>query len=282
MIFEPILRSDAATSRQALYQGTVFKLAPCASSLQLVDDVSTLLTSELEGEPRGAARRLGDDEHFTRIGRIRKALFLEPRFHQAVFSLLEALHQPRHEVAFDPLRLRCVLHRGHENPRAQAVYYPHRDTWYGHPQTLVTVWIPLHDLHEDETFVFYPERFAQPVANDSEIFDYDEWVARGWGLKIGWQSRNAGVEARYPGVVGDVDGGAPAGFACKRGEILLFSGAHFHRTLPQQLGRTRFSLDFRFAHLADEMQKLGAPNVDNRSRGSALRDYVGYANRGTP
>lgn len=276
MNIEHELPAEAAACRQALYEGRVFKVAASDTSLQLSRDALALMESELGSEPRTAALRLGDEEHFARIGRIRKALFLEPHFHAAVFALLQQLGQPRDEVAFDPLRLRCVLDRGHDNPRAKAVYYPHRDTWYGHPQTLITVWIPLHDLSAEETFVFYPERFAQAVPNNSEIFDYDEWVARGWGLKIGWQNRNAGIEAQYPGVLGDVDGGRPVGFSCKRGEILLFSGAQFHRTLPQQLGRTRFSLDFRFAHLGDHVAGLGAPNVDNRSRGSALRDYVGF------
>ena len=45
-------------------------------------------------------------------------------------------------------------------------------------------------------------------------------------------------------------------------------------TLPQALGRTRFSLDARLVHLGDHARGLGAPNVDGRSRGSALPDYV--------
>ncbi len=269
--------ADPEALRQALYAGRIFKLAPSAASLALVADVAATLGTELGPEPRAAAQVLGDEEHFARIGRVRKELFLAPKFHSAVHTLLEDLGQSRAQVAFDPLRLRAVLDSGHHNPRAGAVYYPHRDTWYGHPAALITVWIPLDDLSPDETFVFYPDRFATPVPNDSEIFDYDEWVAKGWGLKIGWQHRNAGIEARYPGVVGDVEPGRALGFTCQRGEILLFSGAHFHRTLPQQLGRTRFSLDFRFVDLRDHAQGLGAPNVDNRSRGSALPDYVGYA-----
>ena len=49
-------------------------------------------------------------------------------------------------VAFDPPRIRAVIHDGHLNPRAAAVYGGHRDTWYGHPAILVTWWVPLHDL----------------------------------------------------------------------------------------------------------------------------------------
>ena len=47
-----------------------------------------------------------------------------------------------------------------------------------------------------------------------------------------------------------------------RGEVLLFSGAQFHRTLPQARGRTRFSLDFRVVDLDDHARGRGAPNAN--------------------
>jgi hypothetical protein len=51
-------------------------------------------------------------------------------------------------------------------------------------------------------------------------------------------------------------------------------GAHFHQTRKNATGRTRFSLDFRTVDLADHEAGVGAPNVDNRSTGSTVRDYV--------
>ena len=120
--------------------------------------------------------------------------------------------------------------------------------------------------------MFYPDKFAAPVDNDSEIFDYNDWVRDGWELKIGWQK--LGADARYPRAALGADGGRAVGFSCTAGANLVFSGAHFHATLPQATGRTRYSLDFRIVDLDDHAAALGAPNVDNRSRGSALRDYV--------
>ena len=152
--------------RRALYGGRVFKLAPSDTSTALVGDVEAMLVRELGPEPRMAAQRMSDEEHFTRIGRIRRELFLSPPFHDAVRGLLVDLGQTPERVAFDPLRLRCVLDGGHDNPRAKAVYYPHRDTWYGHPSALITAWIPLYDLAPEETFVFFPEKFSSPVPND--------------------------------------------------------------------------------------------------------------------
>jgi hypothetical protein len=277
-LFLHSLPADPAAARRALYDGSVFHLGPTAASLAAADAALALLREELGLDDVRAARELlSPEDFFSRMGRVRKRLYLEPRFHQAITLILSAIGFDPSEVAVDPLRLRIISSRGHEDPRAAPVYYAHRDTWYAHPQTLITYWIPLFDLPEAETFVFYPDCFRRAVPNDSEIFDYDEWVENGWGLKIGWQDREAGRTARYPGVTGEVETGPEIGFSCAKGDNLLFSGSHFHKTRAHAAGRTRYSLDFRLVHLGDQERGLGAPNTDNRSRGSCLGDYVRLA-----
>ena len=260
--------------RADLYRGDVFLLPPTGPSLAFVDEVRALLHEHLGGDPRLVHERLSSDELFARIGKLRRILFLDPHFHDRTRGAMAAVGFEPERCAFDPVRIRVVLHDGHKNPLARAVYYPHRDTWYSHPAPAVAFWIPLDDLGEEETFVFYPERLRTIVPNDSERFDYDTWVRQGWGLKIGWQDRKDGERAHYPGTLGEPDPGPAVGFSCRRGENLLFAGAHYHRTRPQSTGRTRFSLDFRVVHLGDLEQGLGAPTVDSRCTGSAVVDYV--------
>ena len=274
------LPADPDALRRAVYAGDVFLTGPTPASRALVDTVLDRLAATL-GCARAEVRdaRFPNAELFARIGRLRKELYLEPHFHDAIRSVISVAGLDPSRVAFDPLRLRVVLDRGHENPLAAPVYHPHRDTWYSHPAALIAWWIPLDDLAAHETFVFYPDRFARPVDNDSEIFDYGDWVRDGWELKIGWQK--LGADARYPRAAAGVDGGRAEGFACQTGDNLVFSGAHFHATLPQATGRTRFSLDFRIVDLPDHAAGLGAPNADNRSRGSALRDYIQPQRPGT-
>lgn len=276
MAIESALPAGAGAARAALYDGRIFMLEATAASRALTDDAWTLLRDAFPeaDDPRDAATHVDPAEHFARIGAIRRQLFCEPHFHQRVFDVVAACGFDPGRVAFDPIRLRVVGHRGHENPRAAAVYYPHRDTWYAHSQAAVAWWVSLHDIDPPESFVFYPERFSQPVANDSETFSYGRWVADGWDLKIGWQRRDAGLTAHYPSVVGEPDAGPSLGFASQRGQNLLFAAAHFHRTLEQSSGRTRFSLDFRVVDLDDHDADRGAPNADNRSRGDATVDYV--------
>jgi hypothetical protein len=265
---------DGAGLRRALYAGRVFLLPPTSASLALVDLARARLREELGADPRSAHERFEDAALFERIGRVRRAIYTEPVGHTLLQAMAASVGFDAERTAFDPARLRAVIHGAADNPRAAPVYYPHRDTWYGHPQSVVTIWTALDDLDPGETFVFYPRRFDVAVANDSQTFDYDAWVAQGWSLKVGWQDRDASLRAHYPGALGAEDYGPAEGFRCAAGAVLLFSGSHFHRTLPQRHGRSRFSLDARLVHLDDHARGLGAPNVDGRSRGSALRDYV--------
>jgi hypothetical protein len=265
--------SDAEL-RAALYAGRVFLLPATEASLRLVSLGRERLRAELGDPTRTAHARWTGEAIFERVGRVRRAIYTEPLAHDLLRAMAASVGFDAASTAFDPARLRAILHGAIGDVRAAPVYYPHRDTWYGHPASVVTIWTALDDLEAHETFVFHPERFREPVANDSEVFDYDEWVSRGWSLKIGWQDRDASLRARYPTVLGHEDYGPSEGFACRAGEVLLFSGAHFHRTLPQSRGLSRFSLDARLVHLGDHARGLGAPNVDGRSRGSALRDYV--------
>jgi hypothetical protein len=268
--------ADNETLRRDIYAGTVYRLPPTPASARLVEEALTLLGQELGdgGPPREAQFRLSDDEFFRRAGRLRKALYCDPHCHQAVRELIAGLGFDPRRTAFDPVRLRVVAHRGFENPRAAPVYYAHRDTWYANPQAQITWWIPLHDVGEEETFVFYPDYFDRPVSNNSEEFDHDRWMRDGWSLKVGWQDPNAGTTALYPAMTGAGDFGRVLTFSCRAGEVVLFAGAHFHQTRPNTTGRTRFSLDFRTVDLDDHARGVGSPNVDNRSTGSALRDFV--------
>jgi hypothetical protein len=271
--------TDNESLRRQLYQGAICKLAATVASETLVKQVRQLLVSELQtNEIRQAPAKLAPEDFFLQMGRIRKTLYTDDVYQELVRGLFVASGFDPDQIAFDPLRLRVVMHDGHLNERAKPVYYPHRDTWYGHPQGILTWWIPLDDLLEEETFVFHPSYFSEPVPNDSEIFDYDAWVAKGWGLKIGWQDIDAGKTAKYPQAGADfvaaLERQQGVGFSCKRAQNLIFSGAHLHQTRPQSKGLCRYSLDFRIVHLEDHKKGLGAPNVDNRSRGSALPDYA--------
>ena len=235
---------DNVQLRRSLYRGELHLFGPTAPSLELADAARAVLVDTLDTqEIRLAHLRYGDEELFQRIGKARRLIYTSMQFGRLCDEAMAAIGFDPRTVAIDPARVRAVIHRGHENPRAHAVYGAHRDTWYGHPASLITWWVPLDDLREEETFCFYPDHFDRPVPNDSESFDYEDWVSKGWSLKIGWQDHDAGLKASYPALQeadGGFDRGREVGFSCGRGDNLLFSGTHLHATRPQAVGDRAF------------------------------------------
>jgi hypothetical protein len=273
--FQTATPADAQSARERIFAGGVTLRPGGPAAHALVDRVTRLARERLETHDiRTAHSRWTEEEFFARIGAIRRAVYTDRDFHGLLVAVVAECGFDVGRIAFDPARLRVVQPGGHRNPRAAPVYYPHRDTWYAHPQCMIVWWLPLHDLSTAETFEFYPDHFGTPVANDSEVFDYDDWVKDGPTLKIGWQQRDSGLTARYPGALETTLPERAERFSCRAADTLVFSGAHYHRTLPHNRPLTRYSLDFRVVDLDDVAAGRGAPNVDNRSRGATLKDYV--------
>ncbi len=267
------LPTDNLIARQQLYAGTIYLLKPRQASLTLIGSVTEEVIKEL-GENYRLAHKIYDEaEYFERVGRLRKKIYTSESYHLLVNAVIDSTGFQLSEQVYDPARMRVVAHQGHLNPAASPIYHGHRDTWYSNPQSMITWWIPLHDVVAEETFDFYPDYFSRSVKNDSEIFDFGEWTSEGQANRIGWQNRKTGQTATYPSLLEEPQG-RHWPVVAKAGQLLLFSGQHLHRTRKNVTGKTRFSLDFRTVNLEDEANKLEAQNVDNRSTGSSIVQFV--------
>ena len=210
-------------------------------------------------------REFSGDDFLPRLNRLREEL-AQPAWCQRCRDFLGELGIGLEQFALDRFRLRGVAPGADRIPAAAAAFYAHRDVWYANPQNQINLWLPLHEVDRSNSFGFYPELFDQPVENDSETFDYDEFQAGG-----GFQST---ARLAHPRWLANVQPEPPYAVELQRGQCLLFSAAHLHRSLPNHSEGIRFSLDMRLVHRGDGEAGLGAPNCDNRSRGSVLPDYA--------
>ena len=277
---ETMLPSDNAAALASLYAGGLYRLPANEASVRLVDRVWAAAEEVYGGNPRTAQFRLDETDFFARTGVLRKRFFTDPASIADMGAVLRSHGFDPAANACDPPRLRLIRHDGHTVEAARAMYYGHRDTWYSNPQSMLTWWLPLHDVGAAETFEFFPAEFGRPVANDSEIFDFDEWTQGGESKRIGWQKRQTGLAA-YPRLL-EEPRGAVVPVEARRGEVVLFSAQHLHRTVRQSTGRSRLSIDFRSVRLADASAGGGAVNVDNRSTGSSLPRFVRFDAGGRP
>ncbi|TAL37822.1 MAG: hypothetical protein EPN97_04650 [Alphaproteobacteria bacterium] len=251
--------------REAIYGGSIFRLPATTETRALVADIRSLLEQDF-----GALASVHTRFDFTSMKQplsvLRAKLTTEPRYTEALAAIAAVAGVPA-ELAFDPLRLRCVLPGNHLNKGSEVAYAAHRDTWYGNPQAQVNFWIPLQDMTEAQSFMFFPDVFKKAVPNTSNTFQYDDWIDQ-----HGWQGSKSHAPVAFPAPLQTPANGRA--FSAQAGDIIVFSAAHLHQTVKNNSDMARFSLDFRAVHLADHAARRGAPNVDNASAPGALRDYL--------
>ena len=87
--------------------------------------------------------------------------------------------------------------------------------------------------------------FAREVPNTSGEFDYYENNNRRFSAAVCWQ----GGQSR-PGAVDHTPGIEVVPLPAP-GDILIFSGAHLHKSIPNTSGLARYSVDFRTVDIRD-------------------------------
>jgi hypothetical protein len=175
------------------------------------------------------------------------------------------------DTYFDLPKLRIVTHSGYLTAGVGYAYGFHRDVWYSAPPCQVNWWFPLVDIGGDSALAFHPEGWETAFENTSGGFDPYDWNANGRKEAAKYIKNDT---RNHPTTVEPIPV-APqerlVGGACS---MLMFSAAQLHSTVPNTSGKTRYSIDFRTASLADLEAGRGAKLVDVHSTGTTLRDFL--------
>src|SRR5699024_5973495 len=144
----------------------------------------------------------------------------------------------------------------------------HRDTWSSNVYAQTNWWAPIYPLTAERAIAFYPRYWDTPLSNTSSEWDLDE-------IRAG--TSNAPL---VPEPSEAVDTSDELRMVPEPGDVLCFSGAHLHASVPNASGVARISVEVRTADPEDTSGGRGAPNVD----GSAPRvaaDWFRHARDGT-
>lgn len=253
--------------RAAIYSGDIFIYSATPASLALIGFAWELLREAFSGlNPRAVHNHKTKEEVAAVLLKLKPYFIHHPRCKELLPQLLAELGCNLDETYFDVPRLRSAYPSDFLTTGIAYAFPPHRDTWFSAPFCQVNWWIPLHEITPENAMGFYPHLFDTAVENNSEIYNYYEWnVARGEQAKQ--------IGSRQMIVPGDVQGPVTT-YLPEPGGIIAFSGAQLHQTMPNTSGLCRYSIDFRTVHIDDAFAKRGARNVDSRSTGSAIRDYL--------
>jgi hypothetical protein len=160
---------------------------------------------------------------------------------------------------WDSLYLRVVppVERGAERQIGRIGF--HRDTWGSNVLQQTNWWTTIRPLSRERTIALYPAYWSKPIANTSAGWDLDEIRAL---RRSGTPDEDLPI---VPEPTEPVDTTSELRVVIEPGDLLCFSGAHLHASVPNFSERTRFSVELRTVNLDDFLRGRGAPDLDGHA-----------------
>lgn len=255
--------------RQALYEGDVVVV----TGLESVADFVQYARAELRDlfkphEPERAHEHLGKSEMASLLGSWKPRFIHARKSRELVCRIIWEAGFQVHSTYFDLPKPRTSFPADHLTTGIAYAFPWHRDMWYSAPRQQINWWLPVFRGRPDNCMSLDLQSFDRPVANSSGDFDYYAnnaarlTTARQVSQESQVRPAALGYEPRHSLVV-----------LPPPGAVMLFSGAQLHSSTPNTSGRARFSVDFRTVDVVDLEAGRGAPLVDVRCTGTAVRDF---------
>jgi hypothetical protein len=268
--FDPRLTDDAR--RERLYAGQLFVLNPTRASLALVELAKELITEAFGGrDPERAQFEMAVEEYAALLTVLKPKFIHHPRAKQCIQGILRETGCDLRKTYFDVPRMRTATSENYLTSGIAFAFHPHRDTWYSAPMCQINWWMPIYEIEPSNAMAFHPRYWSQPVRNGSRGYNYSEWVRtnrQDAGKHIKTDTR------KQPKPEEPIELDPQVRLLPPPGGIVVFSAAQLHSTVPNDSGRTRFSIDFRTVHVDDVIADRGAINVDSECTGTCMRDYL--------
>lgn len=267
--FDPQMSDDER--RQHLYAGDIFILSPSEGTRDLIALARKMLEDAFAPlDPRRVQDKMTAEEVAAVLAQLKPKFIHHPECKRLIPQIMRENGIDLDKLYFDVPRLRSAYPSHFLSSGIAYAFHPHRDTWYSAPMCQLNWWLPIYPLEPDNAMGFYPRYFDEAVKNNSEIYNYYEWNAKNRAsaakhVKSDTREQPKAQQALDPVTVR---------YLPPPGGIIVFSGAQLHETVPNTTGIARYSIDFRTVHLADVVNKIGAPNVDSHCTGTTMRDYL--------
>lgn len=259
--------------RQMLFEGQLFVYSPRKSTLAFCEFAQKLIEEAFAPlEPREAQHRLPVEEYAAILGKLKPQFTHHSESKKHLQAILTDLGCDLSKTYFDVPKMRSSTSDGYLTTGIAYAWHPHRDTWYSAPPCQVNWWIPFYEFESNNAMAFHPRYWTQPVQNNSEGHNYYEWNKLHRGTVVTQYLKEDPRPLPRPTESIELD--PQIRLICPAGGIILFSGAQMHSSVPNTSGKTRFSTDFRVVHWDDVAEKRGATNIDSKSTGTTMRDYL--------
>lgn len=271
MLIDPAV--DGADMRRAIYDGNLLLLTGLPAVRELVQYAREQLTELFAPhDPERAHEHVGREEMASKLGVWKPRFIHSERSEHLVCRIIEDAGFVAASTHYDVPKPRTAFPVGHLTTGIAYAFPWHRDTWYGAPVQQINWWLPIYPVREDNSMCFDRQSFDRAVPNTSATFDY----YRNNVHRLSTASQVTHERQARPAAC-DHHAADEYIVLPSPGQVVLFSGAQLHRTIPNTSGRARYSVDFRTVDVADLLSGTGAPSVDVRCTGTSIRDFRNVA-----
>ncbi len=251
------LSDDERNTR--IYAGEAVLFRGFTAVHELVDLLRNRCRAYLGDAPERAHEQMAPAALAEAAERLRRAVLADEAVSEAVNIAFAEVGVALDETYGDGLKQRVQAAGEADGRRSVAPLGVHRDTWGSNVPAQTNWWAPVYPVTPERTLALFPTWFDRPVTNGSAGWDFRELLRR---------LREEGPEPDYPLLPLATD---PPGWdeavpiSPEPGDLLCFSGAHLHASVPNATGRTRLSCEIRTVNARDAAAGRGAPNVDGRA-----------------
>ena len=220
-------------------------------------------------DPVRAQFELERGEYLSRVEALRKRFRKDDAAKELFLAALGHVGVDLRRTSWDSLYLRVSPHGEEHAGRRTAKLGFHRDTWSSNVYAQTNWWAPIYPITAGRTIAFYPDYWEKPLKNTSREWDLEE-------IRAGRSSAPV-----VPEPTETVDIASELRPVIEPGDLLCYSGAHLHASVPNTTGVARFSVEVRTVDIGDAADGCGALNLDGEAPRLAS-GWFHHVNDGTP
>jgi hypothetical protein len=202
---------------------------------------------------------IGETPDVTAIDELQRRVRRDPEVKRLFRAALEHVGVDAARGYWDSIYLRIVLPVEGDAERQIGRIGFHRDTWSSNVLQQMNWWTTIRPLSAERTIAFYPGYWSRPIANTSADWDLDAIRER---RRRGERDEDLPI---VPEPTEPVDTTSELRIVIEPGDLLCFSGAHLHASVPNVSGETRCSVELRTVNIDDFTRGRGAPDLDGRA-----------------
>jgi hypothetical protein len=258
--------------RELLYRGQLLVYSPTPSSLALVDFARKMIEAAFHPlDPETAQFHMPVEKYAAVLAELKPKFIHAPESKKCIQGILGELGFNLEKTYFDVPRMRSSTSDDFLTSGIAYAFHPHRDTWYSAPMCQINWWFPIYPIVSENAMAFHPRYWSQAVRNGSAEYNYGEWnrTSRQNAAQFLKQDTRKQPKPEEP-----MELEPQVRVIAPPGGVLLFSAAQMHSSVPNNSGKTRFSIDFRTVNMDDVAARRGAPNVDSACTGTTMGDYL--------